>query len=291
MTVRLFNSDLSANIILIQSALFGFVFWGNLYYVPLYLQNVLGYSPIISGALIIPMVATQGIGSIVGGRLISRTGHYNPVIITSQLLWLIGAGLQIMYNRQTRIWEIIVFGFLQGLGVGGAFQPSLVALLAHSKKADRAVINSLRNFIRTLGGAVGLTVSGTILNNELRSRLTGVLPEATIALLTASTSELKAVSLSPAEHEMVLNAYMKGIHIIFIIYAPIIGICFLLALLVKDDGLAERDAPSRLKKLEEEKIAREKNNSGETGIADATAKAIKGEGTVIVIKDAPAGRL
>ena len=34
---------------------------------------------------------------------------------------------------------------------------SLVALLAHSRKADRAVINSVRNFLRSIGGAVGLT--------------------------------------------------------------------------------------------------------------------------------------
>jgi hypothetical protein len=33
----------------------------------------------------------------------------------------------------------------------------LVALLAHSRKADRAVANSLRNFLRTMGGSVGLT--------------------------------------------------------------------------------------------------------------------------------------
>jgi MFS family permease len=247
MPVHLFNVDRSANIILLQSTLFGFVFWGSLYYVPFYIQNVLGYSPMVSGALIIPLVACQGIGSIIGGRLISSTGRYNPVIRTSQLLWLIGACLQISYSRQTPAWEIIAFGFLQGLGVGGAFQPSLVALLAHSNKADRAVANCLRNFIRTLGGAVGLTVSGTILSNELRSRLAGVLPDTTIALLTASTNDLNDVHLSPVQREMVLNAYMKGIHTIFTTYALIMGICFLLAWLVVDDGLAERDAPSRLK--------------------------------------------
>ena len=34
---------------------------------------------------------------------------------------------------------------------------SLVSLLAHSRKVDRAVINSLRNFLRTIGGTLGLT--------------------------------------------------------------------------------------------------------------------------------------
>ena len=42
---------------------------------------------------------------------------------------------------------------------------SLVALLAHSRKVDRAVMNSLRNFLRTMGGTLGLT--GMILASEL----------------------------------------------------------------------------------------------------------------------------
>ncbi|TVY32138.1 Efflux pump [Lachnellula occidentalis] len=245
--LHLFTISRSANIILLQSALFGFVFWGNLYYIPFYMQNVLGYTPVISGALIIPLVSCQGIGSIIAGRLISSSGRYNPVIRTAQLLWLIGACLQITYTRHTPGWQIITFGLLQGLGVGGAFQPSLVALLAHSNKADRAVANCLRNFIRTLGGAVGLTVSGTMLNNGLRARLAGMLPDATIALLTASTSEVSDVHLSPVEREGVLDAYMNGIHIIFTTYAFIMAVSFLLAWLVVDDGLAERDAPERVK--------------------------------------------
>lgn len=42
---------------------------------------------------------------------------------------------------------------------------SLVALLAHSRKVDRAVMNSLRNFLRTMGGTLGLT--GMILPLEI----------------------------------------------------------------------------------------------------------------------------
>ena len=244
MAVRLFNVDRSVNIILFQVMLWGFVFWGNLYYVPFYMQNVLGYSPMLSGALIIPLVANHGIGSIIGGRIIFLTGHYIPVIRTAQLLWLIGACLQISYNRHAQAWQILVFGFLQGMGVGATFQPSLVALLAHSKKADRAVANCFFMFIRAVGGAVGLTVSSTILSNELRSRLAGILPDATIALLTASTSGLSDVHLSAVQREVVLNAYMDGIHTIFITYALIMCICFLLTWLVVDDGVAEHDAPA-----------------------------------------------
>jgi MFS family permease len=113
---------MSANLVFIQGTLHGVVYWANLYYVPLYLQNVRGYNPIMSGVIILPMVASHGVGSLVSGQIISRTGHYNPTIITSNLIWTVGAALQTIYTRTTPVWAICVIGFLQGIGIGGAFQ-------------------------------------------------------------------------------------------------------------------------------------------------------------------------
>lgn len=125
LAVRLFQSDLSANLIFVQGFLHGVVYWSNLFYMPLYLQNVRGYSPTTSGLIILPMVASHGVGSIVSGQIISRTGRYNPTIITANGIWALGAGLQIIYSRTTAIWPICIIGFLQGIGIGGAFQREL----------------------------------------------------------------------------------------------------------------------------------------------------------------------
>lgn len=113
---------MSANLVFIQGTLHGVVYWANLFYIPIYLQNVRGYSPIISGLIILPMVASHGVGSLVSGQIISRTGHYNPTIIASNLVWTVGAALQTIYTRHTPIWAICLIGFLQGIGIGGAFQ-------------------------------------------------------------------------------------------------------------------------------------------------------------------------
>lgn len=39
-----------------------------------------------------------------------------------------------------------------------------------------------------------------------------------------------------------MDAYMTGMHTIFVMYAPIIGICFICAVFIKDEGVAEKDA-------------------------------------------------
>ncbi|KAH8701610.1 MFS multidrug transporter-like protein [Talaromyces proteolyticus] len=242
MPIRLFQSDMSANLVFIQGTLHGVVYWANLYYVPLYLQNVRGYDPIMSGVLILPMVASHGLGSLFSGQIISRTGHYNPTIISSNFVWMIGASLQTVYTRTTPVWAICLIGFLQGIGIGGAFQPGLVALLAHSRKADRAVANSLRNFLRIMGGSVGLTISGAILNNVLQNKLSSFLSADSISQISSSTYGLQSLNLSAQQTGKVLDAYMSGMHVIFIMYAPIIGVCFLCAVLIKDNGVAEKDA-------------------------------------------------
>ena len=151
-------------------------------------------------------------------------------------------------------------------------------------------MNSLRNFLRTVGGAVGLTgmfsiwsiltrtyitsdpspntlyktiyaasplllhhtdtspVSGAILNNVLKGHLAGNLPQSSITQLTSSAYALSSLNLTPPQHDLVLKAYMSGMHSIFIMYAPIIGVCFIAASIVKDRGVAERDASAAERK-------------------------------------------
>lgn len=85
-------------------------------------------------------------------------------------------------------------------------------------------------------------VSGAILNNVLKARLTDHLPHSLITQLTSSAYELTSLDLSPSQHELVLDAYMSGMHSVFTMYAPVIGVCFITASLVKDRGVAENDA-------------------------------------------------
>ena len=85
-------------------------------------------------------------------------------------------------------------------------------------------------------------MSSAILNNVLKARLTGHLSESSIVQLTSSVYALSSLDLTPEQHQLVLDAYMKGMHDIFIMYAPVVGVCFVAAALVKDRGVAEKDA-------------------------------------------------
>lgn len=145
--------------ILIQNLLFGIVYYSHLYYLPIYYENARQFSPLLSAILTIPLVASQSVFSILSGQYVSRTKRYGEIIWSGYALWTLGCGLILLFNRNTPRWQIVIFLIIEGAGVGNVFQPTLVATQAHSLKRDRAVVISARNFLRALGGSLGLALS------------------------------------------------------------------------------------------------------------------------------------
>lgn len=122
--VNLFKNGLSANILLAQNLAIGWVFWANLFYIPLYFQNIRQWSPSMAGALILPMVISHGLCSAMSGFVVSWTGHFKPVILAGTALWLVSTSCKaIFYNQNTPIWVFFMVGIGEGFGVGCCLQP------------------------------------------------------------------------------------------------------------------------------------------------------------------------
>lgn len=120
---RLFQYNRSTNILICVNILIGWIYWGNLFIVPLYLQNVRRLSPAQAGVLMLTMVITHGLTSGLTGVLISTLGHYKPVIVTGALCWALGSLAKMQYDQATSIWQIMVVGVFDGIGVGCSLQP------------------------------------------------------------------------------------------------------------------------------------------------------------------------
>ena len=101
----------------------GVVYFTDLYFIPLYFQNVRGYSPILSGVMILPLIVGFSIGSSTSGVLISRIGITNPVIRTGLVLWTSGAGGRMAWHKNTHIAVLVISQIIEGIGVGCCFQP------------------------------------------------------------------------------------------------------------------------------------------------------------------------
>ncbi|KAK2015878.1 MFS general substrate transporter [Colletotrichum eremochloae] len=229
MPVSIFKNKVVA-VLLAQCFLLGAVYQSYLYYIPLYLQNAHQYSVIKSALIYLPLVSVQAAFSILSGQYISRTQRYGEVIWAGFGLWTLGAGLTLVYGTNTKSGIIIIPLIIIGMGVGLIFQPTLVALQAHSIKSRRAVITSNRNFFRCAGGACGLAVSAAVLQATLRAHL-----PAEFKYLASSSYSIP--KLNEQDMSVVLDSYMAASRAVFILQVPLIGLCLIGCLFVRDQGL------------------------------------------------------
>jgi hypothetical protein len=285
MPLRLFRAPHCWSLYL-QSFLTGLAYFGNFFYLPIYFQSILRYSPLVSGALILPVIITTSFTSIASGQYMNRIGRYMPCILVGFGLWTLGNGLTLLFNRSTGLAVLIVALIIEGAGIGLTLQPTLVGLYANSRTEDRAVATGLRNFLRTIGGAFGLVISGVILSNTLSKNLSGetFISDSLIAELTSSTYALDNLGLSETQRDIVLDVYMRGLHYVFVFFLVCTSLSLLLTFSVGDTSLK---APKKAKeedttheeigeKALEEKICQSDNTVVDNG-EDKEKEAREGE--------------
>ncbi|THC99219.1 hypothetical protein EYZ11_001307 [Aspergillus tanneri] len=182
----------------------GWNFLVQVYYIPTFYQLVFGYSTVKAGAMLLPITLMQSISSpLVSPLFLPRDVKLTPCSrLFSTLDSSSGIGKQIGY------------GILTGVGVGNTLQPSLIAVQAGVDRREMAVVTSFRNFIRNLGGTLGLAIAGTIMS-----------------FLSSPQSYLSELPLHEAERvrSLLIPAYKKGFQIIFIIGAALAALAFFLA--------------------------------------------------------------
>lgn len=228
----------------LQSFLTGLAYFGNFFYLPIYFQSILRYSPLVSGALILPIVIATSFASIASGQYMTRVGSYMHCILAGFALWTTGNGLTLLFDRNTRLGVIIVALIVEGAGIGLTLQPTLVGMYANSRTEDRAVTTGLRNFIRTMGGAFGLVVSGVILSNTLQSLAhESFVSDGLLTALTSSTYALEDLDLSRDQENKILDEYMLGLQYIFVFFTICSGLSLVLTFWVGNTSLKAAKAP------------------------------------------------
>ncbi|KAJ5258055.1 hypothetical protein N7524_009611 [Penicillium chrysogenum] len=206
------------------------------------------------------------ISSTGSGLVVHWVGRYRECILFGWIIWAVGLGLFSTLDQHSGLGKQIGYGILTGVGVGNTLQPSLIAVQAGVERRDMAVITSFRNFVRNLGGTLGLAIAGTIINNIVSSSISVLnLDESqSRSLLSSPQNYLSKLSAKDAEHvrDVLTPAYQKGFRIIFIVGASLATFAFFLAVWLMpqvglnrvDDQALKEEAKKRLNgELDEEK--------------------------------------
>ncbi|KUI57824.1 hypothetical protein VP1G_05190 [Cytospora mali] len=264
--LRLFKKPALAAM-MAQNFLIGLAYYSLMYYLPLFYQIARQMSVIQSALLILPLVLSQSFASIASGQYMSRTNRYGELIWLGFSLWLAGASSICNFSRTFPLAGIIVTLIVQGLGVGFTFQPILVAAQAHSPKKDRAIIISSRNFLRSLGGAVGLAIASALFSNTLVNRLPSppAIPQDVMDKIKSSVFSVPDLTgLNEDQENMILDTYVKASRSVFYFWVGCIGLCWLLMWFIKDKGLQRKEERVEAEQDTKNQERREDEESGST---------------------------
>lgn len=266
MPLRLFN-NLSLACILFQHFFYGMVHYSFLFFCPYYFQIVRDFSYIKSSLLTIPLVMTSSIASIIAGYTISIIGRYIPIIYSGYATWLLAVCLLMVWNKSTPIGAVVVILFIMGIGLGFIFQPTMLAAQAQSKLADRAVVISTRNVIRSFGAALGISIASLIMSNTLIRDINAKLAAGDSGLPSSYLTYMKShiyskidpKGLTHDQINLVRDMYMKAMRNIFYLLIPLIAICLISCVTIKDRGLQCIDEQPIQKPKDEEQPEQEES--------------------------------
>jgi EmrB/QacA subfamily drug resistance transporter len=154
-------------------------FFSMFFFLTLYMQNVLGFSPIQTGAAYLPLTVVVGMAAGIASQLIARTGT-RPVIVTGALVAAAGVyWLSRIPVDGSYLSDLLPGMLVMSLGLGAVFVGVATAANAGVPADEAGLAAALLNASQQVGGALGLALF--------------------TAIATARTTDLLAAHASRAE--------------------------------------------------------------------------------------------
>jgi EmrB/QacA subfamily drug resistance transporter len=141
------------------------------FFASLYVQDVLGYSPLKAGFAFLPVTLGIVVGAGLAQALIKRfgpraVGAMGVSIATAGMLWLTGLPVHGSY-----VSDLLVGLFPMSLGMGLTFVPVTLLATAGVSAEDSGLASGLLNTSQQIGGALGLAVLSTLSASRTTSLL------------------------------------------------------------------------------------------------------------------------
>lgn len=227
------------------SVLVGLSMFGATVFLPLYFQIVTGASATKSGLLMIPMVVGLMLTSISSGRIISHTGKYRMFPIAGSLVTTVGLVLMSRLDVGTTRFESSAYMFVLGCGLGMMMQTLILAVQNIVPHGDMGAATAGVTFFRSIGGAFGVAVFGSILNNRLDYYVPRNVPRAVLEALgspsgdTLGRSRRVIEALPDLARIGVIQSFADSLQVVFMAAVPLAAVAFLLTWFLKEVPLRE----------------------------------------------------
>jgi len=146
--------------------------FGGVFLLPIFLQNLMGYTTIQSGFWLVPGAIAVGVTMPIAGRLADR---YSPRLLVTIGVTMIGVSL-IMFGWLDPLsgWVMLVFPqVLRGAGIALMMSPLLAAALNAVPRSELPMASSFLNVAQNVGGAIGIAMLNTFVTNSIHRHAVG----------------------------------------------------------------------------------------------------------------------
>jgi MFS family permease len=171
----------------------------------------------------LPLVIGLLLTAIASGTIVGRTGKYRMFPIAGAAITAVGVYLMSLLDQDTPIVVESIYFFILGAGIGLIMQILTLIVQNTAEYRDLGTATSGVTFFRTLGGAFGAAVLGSIYSNQLEDRLPAAILQAGVPPEVATSPEaLHALPL--------INAYAESLHNVFLYAVPVALLALVVAL-------------------------------------------------------------
>ena len=199
-----------------MAAILGICLYGPVFLLPIYLQELLGFTANQTGLVILPGAIASAITMALTARLVTKIDT-RRVVVVGAILFSLSMWMWSHFNldsgRTHMFWPLV----LRGIGLGLVFVPLTNLSLAELPMHQIAQGTGLNNLLRQLGGSIGIAVTATLLTRfqvQVRSvlgqnisdfslaaqqRITGLTSYLVAHGTPASLAQQKAIALLNAE--------------------------------------------------------------------------------------------
>lgn len=232
-----------------------------IFFLPVFFQSVLLYSPKRAGVALLPISLLGIPGSMLGAIALTRWGRYKPIHIVAFAVQTLGLGLFTLQNEQTTVAEWAVFQCIVSVGGGIIFTTMLPAFQAFVQESDLAACTAAWYFIRLFGHVWGVTIPAVIFNNRIDDLLAGgAVSDPAVARVISAGGAYQAASAAfvkqfPLDLQTeIRGVYSQALQRVFQIAIAFAGLAFLLSLFEEE---------VELRKTLETEFGLDEKNSGE----------------------------
>jgi EmrB/QacA subfamily drug resistance transporter len=231
---------------LLVSWLTGMVLLGALGFFPLFVQGALGGGPSLAGRSLLPIFLSWVIFSILASRLTLRVG-FRPIIVVAMLVLLVGFSWLTPVGGAPALGKVLGALALIGMGMGLS-NVTILLLVQYSVPSDHlGRATALVIFLRSLGGAIGANLLGTITTWRLRVLWSGrgehMGVPLDVRLLEEFISRRGAV-ISPIPSEALQHILGRALQEAFVLGGIVAALALLAALFLPKGRTSRREERS-----------------------------------------------